>query len=274
MTATDPPRPATSRLRRTACELRIAVAFLTRLPVGGDIPQEDWVLGRALWAFPLVGLLIGGAGAGVLIGLDAVRAPAPLAALSMLAFQILLTGALHEDGLADVADGFGGGRTPVRRREIMKDSRIGSYGALALILSIGIRTAALSALTAMGWQAVLIGLPLIGAISRSVMVWEMGESQAVGTGLASRIGKVPSSRKQRLLGLLAMATMTVTLPAQWQLLAAASVGFAGVLGLSWGLRRWSNRMIGGHTGDVLGAHQQLTEMLLLGYAAILIPLVM
>ena len=124
-----------------------SVAFLSRVPV----PQRhftghDGRLSRAVRAFPLAGVLIALPAAALAAVLSAIHAPPALLAFAALALQVLVTGALHEDGLSDSADGIGGGRDRDSALAIMKDSRVGSYGAVALILSFGLRASAIAAL--------------------------------------------------------------------------------------------------------------------------------
>ena len=126
-------------------EIRLAFSLLTRLPVGqieGQVPP----LAASGWAWPLVGAVVGAimalaGGVGLWLGL-----PPVMVAILSLAAGAWVTGAMHEDGLADVADGFGGGRDRARKLEIMRDSRVGSYGVLALILATAFRAAGLAAL--------------------------------------------------------------------------------------------------------------------------------
>ncbi len=126
---------------RRLAEARLALALLTRLPVG-RLPDPAPPLAASAWAWPLAGLA-----AAILPALVFWAAPLPplMAALLALAAGVVATGGLHEDGLSDVADGFGGGPTRERKLEIMKDSRIGSYGALALALGLGLRATGLAA---------------------------------------------------------------------------------------------------------------------------------
>ncbi len=118
-----------------------ALRFFSRLPIPGG--EGDFA--RSLRLAPLAGALLGLAGGLVFIAALSLRLPVAAAALLGLGFGALVTGGLHEDGLADIADGFGGGFTAARKLEIMKDSRIGAFGALALILSVGLRASALAA---------------------------------------------------------------------------------------------------------------------------------
>ncbi|HYS47969.1 MAG TPA: adenosylcobinamide-GDP ribazoletransferase, partial [Xanthobacteraceae bacterium] len=131
---------------RLATDLKVALVFYTRLPLNHDGPIAGADLARASWAAPIAGALVGALGAGVYALAHAALGPLPAAGLA-IATTIVATGALHEDGLADTADGFGAGPTPEHRLAIMRDSRIGTFGACALIISIGLRWAVLASLT-------------------------------------------------------------------------------------------------------------------------------
>jgi hypothetical protein len=120
---------------RPFAETLLALSFLTRLPIPFVRTLDMPPLAQAMRFFPLAGALIGCISAGVLIGANMLGLPSLLAAVIALSVGTLVTGALHEDGLADVADGFGGGKTREARLEIMRDSRIGTYGTIALVLS-------------------------------------------------------------------------------------------------------------------------------------------
>lgn len=235
-----------------------ALALLTRLPV--TVTNRRGA--AAAWAWPVAGLvtaLIAGC-----LGLAALRlglAPA-LAAAFILALQIALTGALHEDGLADSADGFWGGPDRARRLEIMKDSRIGSYGVLALGLALIARWSALTLLVEAGW---LLG-PLLAtaALSRAPMAaLSAALPNARGTGLAKSVGR--PGQNTVLLGI-ALAFLSALLAVGWSLLAPA---FWIVLTTA-GLGLVAKAKIGGQTGDVLGAGQQLAEIAALAVFASLV----
>ncbi|KAF0674965.1 adenosylcobinamide-GDP ribazoletransferase [Profundibacterium mesophilum] len=225
-----------------------ALALLSRLPVRADHARGA----AASWAWPFAGLILGALAAAT--GQLALRAglPAPMAAGAVLAAGIVITGAMHEDGLADSADGLWGGWTPARRLEIMKDSRIGAYGVLALIVVLGLRWLALAAL--LQGAGAFAAIAAIGAISRLPMVWIAGLCPpARPSGMAAMTGAP---------GLVQVALATVlTLAAALLLL-----GSGGLLALSgaglaafW-LARLALRRIGGQTGDILGASQQLAEI--------------
>ena len=161
-----------------------------------------------------------------------------------------MTGALHEDGLADTADGLWGGRTPERRREIMRDSRIGAYGGVALILVGLMRWSALSALVAAGvWAA----LPVAAALSRAGMAGLMHTLPfARDDGLSRQTGRPPRANTPMSLGIAVILALwltgTAALPAALATLAAVAL-----------LGQVARAKIGGQTGDILGAAQQLSE---------------
>lgn len=231
-------------------DLRIALGFLTRLPV----PQPEALpgdgLARAMRAFPLagavVGLLAGGA-----FWLAAQAFPPAVAAVLAVAAAAWLTGGLHEDGLADTADGFGGGRDVARRLEIMRDSRIGSYGVLALALSLALRIAALAALAPL---AGLLALVAAGAVSRAAMPLAMRLlPPARSDGLGRGAGR-PAAATVAVAVLLAAVVALAALPP-----VAALAALAAALAVTAALVRLAVRRIGGYTGDVLGALQQGVE---------------
>ena len=138
--------PRAEFLQDVIADLRMAASFVTILPVASSKPAADGAVARATWALPVAGLLVGLAGALVYKVASRFGLAPNLAALLALAATTIITGALHEDGLADTADGLGGGRTRERKLEIMRDSRIGTYGVCALILSFGLRWSALAAI--------------------------------------------------------------------------------------------------------------------------------
>jgi adenosylcobinamide-GDP ribazoletransferase len=228
--------------------VRTALAFLTRLPVPSP---PDPNLNRAAAYFPLVGLLVGAAAAGTRAAADQVLPPLP-ATLLAIAVAILLTGALHEDGLADVADGFGGGATRDDKLRIMHDSRIGSYGALALVLAVLARAGAIAGLAdpAAGGAALVAA----GAVSRAALPVAMTVlAPARADGLATAAGRPHPLR--------AAAAVLIAILIALALLGEVAIGalVAGVAG-ALAVLLLARRQIGGHTGDVLGAVQQLTEI--------------
>lgn len=226
-----------------------AVTFLTRFPLPGPAEPRG---ARSAWAWPLAGALVGLSGAVVAaLALWAGQSPAVAAALA-LAAQALATGALHEDGLADSTDGLWGGSTRERRLEIMRDSRIGSFGALALVLSVLLRWTALSAILATGvlWGPFLAA----GALSRWPMAWMLAALAPAREGGLSRLVGRPDGATVALAAALALGIALLMTGAGG--LAAALAVFA--VALLWtGVVR---ARLGGQTGDTCGAAQQLCEI--------------
>jgi adenosylcobinamide-GDP ribazoletransferase len=233
-------------------DCKVALAFLTRLPVGAALPWGAADLAASAPMFPVVGALIGLAGAiayalAVWLGLP----PWPAAAVALGA-TIWLSGAMHEDGLADVADGFGGGSTPGDKLAIMRDPRIGSYGAVALVLALLARAGAVAALGEP--SDVAAALVAAGAVSRAALPAAMAAlPPARADGLAAGAGR---PHPLRAAAALLIAALIAFLLLGGTALAALVAGAAGALAVILLARR----QIGGHTGDVLGAIQQLTEI--------------
>ena len=229
----------------------IALGFLTRLPIGRRM-HVSASLAEAAPAFPLVGALVGVLGALAFWICDGLGLGPVLAALAAVGTTILATGALHEDGLADVADGFGGGFGRERKLEIMRDSAIGSFGVLALLFSVGLRVVALAMLHDPGPAA--LALIASHAVSRSalpaVMAWA---PLARSDGLAAGAGR-PSPGAAGLGLLLAALVALLALGFGAGLLALLFGGLAGAAVLAL-----ARRQIGGHSGDVLGAIEQAVE---------------
>lgn len=250
--------PETDTARFEPRDLIRAAQLLTRLPVpGGDGTRGA----EAAWAWPLIGALVAGAQIAVGVSAMAIGLPAMVAAGFAIAVGMLITGGLHEDGLADCADGFWGGMTRARRLEILKDSRIGAYGVLALIVTMGLRWALFANLLATAPLALLAG----AMISRAAMAAVMARLPfAREGGLAAHVGRPP------------MMAVGVGL-------AIAAIGVVGALGLGAGVvtalvaagatlavALVARAKIGGQTGDVLGAAQVGTEISALTVCAALL----
>ncbi|WP_173979729.1 adenosylcobinamide-GDP ribazoletransferase [Magnetospirillum sp. UT-4] len=231
-------------------ELLLAAGFLTRLPLPAAAWREGG-LAASMRLFPLVGAGIGLGGGLVFLAAEALLPPLPAALLAVLA-TVLLTGALHEDGLADTADGLGarGGRDT--RLEVMRDSRTGAYGVLALLFSVGLRVAALAA--APSGLAGLGALVAAAALSRAMVpaaMQVMAPARADGLGAGAGVPHAGVAAQAAVLGvLLAIAGLGLAAPAA---VLAALVLAGGVVMLA-------RRALGGFTGDVLGAVQQAAEI--------------
>jgi adenosylcobinamide-GDP ribazoletransferase len=239
-------------------DLRAGLQLLTRLPVAWiERTEAAPDLSRAAWAFPLVGLLVGGVGAAVFALLAHVGEPPVLAALLGVAAQVALTGALHEDGLADTADGLGGGRTRERKLDIMRDSRIGAYGVLALVFSTGARIAALAALGAIGPTAAARALLAAGCLGRgAIVLLPVLLRPARADGLAASLRRRGAATAAGLL-IAGLAPLPLLGLSGWA--SALLAALAATLLLA----RLARRQIGGFTGDVLGAASVLAECVVL-----------
>jgi adenosylcobinamide-GDP ribazoletransferase len=237
----------------------VAIAFFTRIPVTTPGSRAER-LADAAWAFPLVGAGIGGVAAfafllAQLLGLG----DWPAAVLAVLA-GVVLTGGLHEDGIADTADGLIGGHDRDERLAIMGDSRHGTFGVLAIVLSLLLRAAALARIG----EAVFAGLALIAAhaASRSALPLAMRvllPARADGLGAAAGRPRTPLAIVALAIGLL----ITLAALSPWR--GAIAFGLAGAAVFALGAL--AHRFIGGYTGDVLGALQQIVEIVVLLTAA-------
>ncbi len=261
--ADNPPQPPPGLVRAWIDDVALAAGFLTRLalPPAGEAQARP--LAEAARAFPLVGAGLG-LGAGLVYAVaDWLGLPAPLAAVCAVAVLVAATGALHEDGLSDVADGFGGGGGRERKLAIMRDSRSGAYGVIAVTFSLIARVAALAALAKPGLVAA--ALVAAGAASRAaipVVMRVMPAARADGLGAAAGV----PDRDDVALGLVlagAIALIAVGLASALVALAVGAAAAAGVASLA-------RRQIGGHTGDVLGAVQQAAEVAVL-FAVVAVP---
>lgn len=236
----------------------ISTQFLTRLPIPAML-QSNWSmedLRDSVHMFPLVGLLIGLAASLVYAVAVFFNLPPVLAAILTVAVQVAITGALHEDGLADVADGFGGGRTRAQKLDIMRDSRLGTYGAIGLMLGLSARVGAIAHLAHP--ELVAAGLVAAAALSRAAMpVAMLHLPQARPDGLAASAGKPPPARVYLALGVGILVSFLSQTPATASILIITCLVSAGLF------LALSRRQIGGITGDVLGGLQQILEIVCL-----------
>ena len=239
-----------------AADMLMALRFFSRLPTG-DLPHRRPDLNRIAPLLPLVSVLIGAAPAAVLLLLAWAGAPLLFAAVAAVAVQIVVTGAMSEDALADAADGLFGGQTPERRLEIMKDSRHGTYGVCAIALLIAFRVTAFgstpSALEAAGlviatgamarsgalWLAVALPAARSGGASASAGSVSI-RNFAIGAGLVAVLAFVFAGFATSILGLLVAAAACAAVAAGWVVLC--------------------RRLVGGQTGDLIGALQALLEI--------------
>ncbi len=241
--------------------------FFSRIPVRHlkrqtEQPTEFRI---AAGAWPLVGLVIALAPAGVLLLAGLAAIPPVISATLSVAFLIALTGALHEDGLADVVDGFGGGRNREDKLAIMRDSRLGTYGALALVVTLIVRVSGIATILSVNPPAAFAAIIAVAVASRSLaLVHWHALLPAREDGLAANAGR--PDRQALFVGLaIGIPALVLLLPfAGWQVIFAAAIASLGVVAFT----RLARQQIGGHTGDTIGAAQQIAEVLLLaGLAA-------
>jgi len=273
--------PSTSYFRCMMNRFSVAWLFLTRVPLprwwNAPLPDEDAetdvavdvtdkgqgmvALAETVRMWPVVGVLVG-AFAGLVLWGGAHLGLHPLAAAVLaLIVGVLVTGALHEDGLADVADGFGGGVSKAKKLAIMKDSHIGTYGVLALVLGIGFKATSLGSFNGPG----LAASALVGAhvLSRAMMPLMMVVMSPARTGGLGRGAGVPSRDDAVIAAILGVLIAFLVLGLGPGLL-AAGLSAGGMVMVGW----LAQRQIGGFTGDVLGAAQQVAEALVLAGMAV------
>jgi adenosylcobinamide-GDP ribazoletransferase len=243
-------------LKRIFADIRIAVSFSTIFRVGPAKPVDNGELSQASWALPVAGLVVGLAGAIVYAIARRIGLPTDPAAVLALSATLLVTGAIHEDGLSDTADGLGGGKDRDSRLEIMRDSRIGTYGACALALSILARWSALATIA----EPVSVASALLAAHAAAraqlpVFMWLVpparSDGLSAGAGQASSQGALIAA----VLGFLCLAFGLGVGKAILGLILLSLVG------LIWA---WlAAKQVGGQTGDILGALEQIGEVAIL-----------
>jgi len=255
MAGPEPPEQVQRLFTAWGDEICAALALLTRFPVSIRGPMPDDLNGRAMLWYPVAGILVGLCVAAAYLVAYLFGLPEVLAALIAVVVAVVVTGGLHEDGLADVLDGFGGGLNREDKLTIMRDSRVGNFGVLALLLSVGLRAGALAGLATPG--AVGYGYIAAAALSRAAMVpvvWLIPSARH--DGLGAGVGR-PSL--QRTVGAVLLGAVIAWLCVGWVALAAmlvAGLATAGVAALA-------HQQIGGYTGDVLGTVQQVVEIVVL-----------
>jgi adenosylcobinamide-GDP ribazoletransferase len=228
-----------------------ALQFLTRFPLP-CLSYDPADLSRAVIWFPLVGLLIGLGAAGI-HALVARRLPPSLAVLATLIFLVMITGALHEDGLADTADGLGGGWTRERALEIMRDSRIGSYGAIALVLSMLGRFLLLSSLPGESFARSIVAAHVLCRWSTLPLSHFLHPARGQ-EGQAARIA-LRTSPSSLIAGSLLAALLTgIAIRGGWWVPALVAVAVTALSGAYFQYR------LGGITGDCFGAANQMVEI--------------
>ena len=230
-------------------DLPAALGLLTRLPIVVDGEKAVARGAASAWAYPLVGVIIGVGLAVFTSALLGLGIPSAITAALVLAISVIATGAMHEDGLADSADGLWGGWDKSRRLAIMKDSHIGVYGVCAIALSLLIRWLTLSSIMAYGihWMAFIA----VATLSRTSMAMLMAVMpNARNSGLSQTVGRPAANTTWLAIGIGAVVAIACGY--------AVLVLVVAVATLICGTIAWAK--IGGQTGDILGATQQITEL--------------
>jgi len=234
----------------------IALQFFTRLPIPRWVGFEQAWLHHASRYFPAVGIVVAAIAAAVYAAAALVLPPA-VAVLLSTAAGIYATGAFHEDGFADSCDGLGGGHTRERVLEIMKDSRIGAYGAIGIGLMLATKIATLASMQKLAVPGALLAAHPLSRLMACALIWRMEYARAEG--------KAKPLAQEMQNGEFAIAALTAALPAAamlylgWLNITGLAVGVGGMILATFWLARKFQRRLGGYTGDCLGAVQQLTE---------------
>jgi adenosylcobinamide-GDP ribazoletransferase len=245
-----------SWLKDRARELKASLAFCTRLPVGRAAAADTKAVASAAWALPVAGLVIGAIGALIYVLAHRLGLPAwPAAALAVTA-TLAVTGALHEDGLADTVDGFGGGASREQKLDIMRDSRTGAYGVCALVLSLALRIGTLASFGdtyAVIWA--LIASHTAARAAMAVLMWLLPPARS--DGLSYEAGSPPGENVAAAAAIAFVVLLFCLNPLRGAI--ATLVLIAAIALMAW----LSMRQIGGQTGDVLGATEQVGEIAVL-----------
>jgi adenosylcobinamide-GDP ribazoletransferase len=243
---------------RLAADVAACLGFYTRLPAARlGLPEVGFA--EAQWAAPVAGAIVGLFGGIACATATWLSLPPSLAAIVALGVVLMATGSLHEDGVADVADGFGGGNTRERKLEIMKDSRNGTFGVVALVVTLLARWAAIAAIAASG--PALVVLVAAHAASRALIPGFMTlVNPAKPGGLSAGIGKVPANAVLAAAGLGLLALLPLGI-------GTALITVVCLVIFSIAMAWLTERQIGGQTGDVLGTLQQGGEIVALFVAA-------
>ena len=249
-------------MRRLLADLRIGISLCTRVPLAPAAPVDDGEVARASWTFPIAGFVVGLVGAFVYWLAVRLHVPPEPAAVLALTATVLVTGAMHEDGLADTADALGGS-TRERKLQIMRDSRIGTFGTAALALSFLLRWTALAEMA--DARAIAIALIVAHTVSRAVLPAFMYlVPPARADGLSTSAGRPPQQSGVVSLGLGILCLLFAFGP-KLATIALLMLALAALV-----LARLAVRQIGGQTGDVLGAQEQIGEAILLLIASTMI----
>ncbi|MGI2259249.1 adenosylcobinamide-GDP ribazoletransferase [Shewanella sp. GXUN23E] len=245
-----------SALKTELALVWVAIGYFTRIPVPAWVWTDQQRLNRASRYFALVGLLVGLLSA-LVLWLSEQLWPVGVAVILAMVTSLLLTGCFHEDGLADTADGLGGGWQLADKLRIMKDSRIGSYGAASLLMALLLKWQLLSELAQNSVNFTAIALVLGHTLSRAVAASLMFTESYVRDEDSKSKPVVTAQSRQDLWVLLATALLVCGLMP----LSQAAVMLVVLLLARQLMVRWLRAQLGGYTGDTLGACQQLAELL-------------
>ena len=238
----------------------LALAFLTRVPIPPSVPFSHERLNRANRYFGLVGVVVG-ASCALCFEVSQWLFNKEVAVLMAMITGLLLTGVFHEDGLADSADGLGGGQSKEAKLAIMKDSRIGTYGATALVMALLFKFVLLMAIEPVG-----LALVVAHALSRTFAASLLASLPYVQSDATSKSKPLACQQNQADRTVLAFIAVLLLLALPWPLALS-------VMGVTWALRQGIiyqlRRLIGGYTGDTLGASQQMSELSI--YLCFLLP---
>ncbi len=253
-------------MKRQFSQFLVAIQFLTRLPVPIAADLEPSSLSRSVRYFPLVGALIGLMGAGVWWLSSLCFAPSLAAGLGLSA-SLLLTGALHEDGFADACDGFGGGASRESVLAIMKDSRVGAYGAIGVFMMLGLKWVTLASLPRAAFPILFVGAHMVSRWCATALIWQLqyvrvdadAKSRPFAGGLSTADWLLSGALGAlALLPLMALAEPAPGANLPWVPILVAAPAAAAAATLLAGI--YFKRRIGGYTGDCLGAAQQVAEL--------------
>lgn len=241
----------------------IALAFFTRIPIPADTPYSAQRLNQANRYFGVVGIIVGIISAAIYLMAATLFPPALAVALAMIC-SLLITGAFHEDGLADVFDGFGGGWEPVNKLEIMKDSRLGTYGATALVMALGMKWVTLTAIAEFSLYLPALMLIVMNTLSRICAASLIFSYPYVREDQNSKVKPLANEQSQQDLWVLIATGLIILLllPLNTALIVVLVLAATRFL-----CGKWFKQQLGGYTGDCLGAAQQITE--LAGYMTLL-----
>lgn len=234
----------------------VALSFFTRIKVASfDNFEQRW-LNQASRYYGLVGLLIGGLSAIIFVSIAQVL-PLSIAIILAMIASIIITGGFHEDGLADTWDGFGGGWSIEKKLAIMKDSRLGTYGSLALIVTLLLKFQLLVEIANIDSLLLVIALLVAHCLSRVMAVSIIFDQPYVRDTDSSKIKPMTEQQSSTELVILLLSGVIPLLLLPWSL---ASMIVLGLVIIRFGLNTWYRRQIGGYTGDLLGGAQQMAEL--------------